>query len=298
MRVILYSFSGESIAGVRFIEKLSSICDSYYDLRKINYLVSLMWQLLLGLRTKSNSKHVVYNVSPATFVFLLVLFLLRRTYIIVVADWYFVHPIFERISKYIIKKAQAIIVLNPNVKSLISNSSVFVREGIIEDELANVTVKGKSNRLVHYGGSINQKYGYNELKSVVRNNQDHTFYITGTIDDDISDDFQSFINSHKNVQYLGFVADKRLNEIYREVSCGLSLRCTENSENKFEFPSKIIEYLKVGVRPLSNVHYSTNLPYTLLGKEAKLSEYNSQSDEYYDLSMLSVKEWHRIIHNV
>jgi hypothetical protein len=157
----------------------------------------------------------------------------------------------EFFAKYFIPKIDGRIVINENIaKDYAPNKHYILVDGGIGDDVLNrlFDIKVRSQRDVTkflIAGSISPINGTRLIGETMKINNNSKIKIIFAGNGRDEDYVEYLASTDKRVEYRGILNLDELFKLYEEVDVLMNLRTTDE-EDKYLFPSKIIEYLTIG----------------------------------------------------
>lgn len=125
----------------------------------------------------------------------------------------------------------------------------------IADSVAhqNNVTPNKSDKFILFSGALNKFTGIELALNVFSKLPNINLIITGG--GELQTLAQEFSDRYKNINYLGFVENKKYISLLNQAMYGLNFRDMSIEENKYNFPSKVIEYASYGIPVISKARY-------------------------------------------
>jgi hypothetical protein len=236
----------------------------YKNKNKLLNIFKSLWGILKIVPFQSNI--VFYNLSYRTFLLLRCLkFFKKCSCYVIVADYTqitskksFVSKLFQASINSAIHKSDGTLVLNSNIRV---NSNTICQEAIVLDDWYDEKVMAENPIepfSILFSGSIGSTTGVEVAIDAMRLLNEYTLYITGRLFDIDEEYLISYIanNSKGNVLYLGKLDKEAYLQRLARSEFALSLRDSNNIDHKFNFPSKITEYLSFNKKVISTINYT------------------------------------------
>ena len=229
-----------------------------------------------------------YNLDKQNFmlVCLVKLFLRRKTFVLVADHWSFNNStFFERFVNYLLNKVNGVVVLNSNINI---NANQVILPGLLLENDIILNSTGILNKNILLSGSLGKTTGLLLALDCLSKNSDLNLYISGRPYKFNKEEFDhiinKYVNNYPNIHYLGLLSPDDYLDLFDLCDICLSLRDPSDKEHKFNFPSKILEYLSKSKIVISSINYN-DIKEDLLF----LSEFNSESlmltlEKIYNLS--------------
>lgn len=228
----------------------------------INKLYRLVFDTIKVLAVIKNSKihHVFfYNIDRQNMLPLyLTHFLLGKKVYLVLADYpYFENKsFFDKWANKIIHKIDGVITLNSNIKININQQ---VLPGLLKADQIQRYTKPFLNNNVLLSGSLGATTGLEIALETFSARSDYNLLITGRPYNYSDTEFDTLINSYtsrfENIKYLGLLDYEAYIAVLETCDIALSLRNPIDLEHRFNFPSKILEYLSKSKLVISSLPY-------------------------------------------
>ena len=146
-------------------------------------------------------------------------------------------------AKYI----DAFVVLSPYMMDkLRSKCPYMVMEGIYNDKLINNNSVEKSPKTILYTGTLDSRYGTDELVDAFRliTDQDFQLWICG--DGAGRSHIEEAAKIDNRIKYFGIIDQQKVFQMQRQASLLINPRKTSKDYTKYSFPSKTMEYMASG----------------------------------------------------
>ena len=215
---------------------------------------------------------IFYNIEWYTIHLLLWSILMRKRPRVIALDLS-INSILYKILLYLSHRP---IILRS--KFLLSNAQDHVLfPGFLSEDL----VRGSSNSLKESRtrcllcGSLGPNTGlenFCELASIYNEMEFHIAGIPHRIQESEIYKVIDKYNVNSNIVYHGVLSRKDYRNLLHMCNLGFSLRA-ENKENKYNFPSKILDYISAGLIPISSIDYNEFANLRIYSPEL-LSRYN------------------------
>lgn len=191
-----------------------------------------------------------------------------------------------KIQTWILKRVSGILSLrklSPNIKC----QNNYIIHGITNIGSKIVYDTRNMNNNCLFAGLLDKKLGIDLVLDTFKNLPEFTLYITGKGPEE--ELVHHYAQKYRNIHFLGFLDYAQYLQHLKKVTFCLSLRNPSYENNKYEFPSKILEFLENGKLILTNTYYE-NLP----SEYVKVCEFDSFSLKD---ALLNLKEDQNIIKN-
>ena len=309
--------SNFSQAGSNFIEKIIKANDQFYNIfifgkvdinnRKIierdcidgeyinfigkNRIINMLYDTykILKISIKQNDDIIwFYNMSNITLMIsaISLKFIFRKKIFIILADFTPSETFLSKTEQFILRKSNGIISLR-NINHLIPSDNNCVLHGFFNESKIKIKKYSNSNNVL-YSGSLNSKLGVDLAIEAFAGIENITLYVTGRGALEYYVLEQSKI--HSNIIYLGFLDYEDYLVLLQKVDICLSLRNPNYIGNKYEFPSKIIEYLEYSKIVISTLRYEklnfNQVVYCDYTKKSLIDTvYKINNNNFYDKNM-------------
>jgi glycosyltransferase involved in cell wall biosynthesis len=168
------------------------------------------------------------------------------------------HSISQKISEVIVyQKIKCVdkfiqITENMNSKINIYNKKSLIIDGMIDHKLIINNKNNNNEKIVFtHAGSLQKKYGIDILLEAFKlfNNKRYELNICGS--GDMDETIKKNAKNQLNIKFHGLLNRTELENIYERTDVLVNPRTNSNEFTKYSFPSKIIEYLFIGVPVIS-----------------------------------------------
>lgn len=273
----------------------------------------------LSLCNIDNTAIIIHGIhSP----FLLIGFILRKLYgikvICIVTDPpsdISKYPTLERIMRVIDKKL--IFHFLRNIDGIITLSELFIKDhslkvpyivldGFCDTNSSHSLENSLSNKIKNhrkfkfaYAGGLNEEYGVKMLveAALLTPNIELHLYGKGPLDNYLAD----VSIKHKNIFYNGFMHPKDLKIELSKKDCLVNPRPSNQSFVRYSFPSKLLEYMSLGVPVLTTKLPSLSVDYypyiftindeTVIGISNALERVSTQKKQSLTVKAKKAKEF-------
>ena len=230
---------------------------------KLYNLIKSTYSILREIPNRSQI--VFYNLTYRTLLIFIFAKLFNKCKVyVIVADYTpvsFKFNIYTNIFNFIIsfcmKKANGLFLLNSNIKL---NKNFVVQEAIIDLNLDAITLNNISKmkkKTILFSGSLGYSTGINLAIKTMDLLPEYVLHISGKLYDITLDEIFILINSSKfkNIEYHGVLHFQDYLDLLLQCEYALSLRNIHLEEHKYNFPSKIAEYLSYNKKVISTINY-------------------------------------------
>jgi len=193
-----------------------------------------------------------YNITTTNIFSVLILrFILFKKVYAIIADY---TPPVKRISinsiiKTIIENLKGIIILS--ARSDFEKVNQVCIAGIVPQNKINPKASVLTNRKFLFSGVLNKLKGIDMAIEVFSKIPKAELIISGKGDDVLL----NMIKPYKNIKYLGFLSQEEYRKVFFEVTFCLNFRNPSFLENKYNFPSKVLEYFLYHKIVISTIEY-------------------------------------------
>lgn len=229
----------------------------------LNKICRLLFDTIeaLNLILKSNIDNVFfYNIDKQNILIIwLTKILFKKNVYIVLADYpYFQNKsLFDKFANTVIRKIDGVITLNSNTSV---NRNQKNLPGLLRSNEIFYNTITRLNKNVLLSGSLGFSTGIEIALQTFSKKPDYNLYITGRPYNIPESEFDMLINSYtrkyNNIKYLGLLDFDGYKEVLNKCDIALSLRNPKDQEHRYNFPSKILEYLSHSKLVISSLHYS------------------------------------------
>jgi len=200
--------------------------------------------LLITYRIVANKENNIwfYNINAHNIIAYAILkFIFFKKCFIIIADFSIDLFIFRCLLPFM-RRADGIISFSQNTANLFAQHQNFiVKAGILNLKGTTPKMDRPINKTKFlFSGSLNPHAGIDLALEFFSGNSDLELIITG---EGKGAELVRTYKNHPNIVYLGYLSYQDYLKVLSEVDIVLSLRDTSFSENQYNFPSKIIEYL-------------------------------------------------------
>ena len=274
---------GISFAGNRYqilLKKMLNECDAFSIMpffldKKLNlssdtclyseagfksYIYKTLFSLLnfvFRMRLRNREAIIVYNVELQNLLILIYLLIFFKSKLIVISADYITYK--NSLLNFLIRKVYAnckgLIVLRESMKL---NENQVLMPGLVCLQKSKSSFEKVNEKIVTYSGSIGPKTGLDLFVDTANRMADYKFFITGKPFEISERKLISTINkksTRNNIDYLGALKYEDYIGLVQKSKCLLSLRDPKEPEHKFNFPSKIIEFISLSKIVISTIKY-------------------------------------------
>jgi hypothetical protein len=228
-------------------------------LKLLNIVLENVSIFIKIIRKKQNNIWF-YNITTHTWLIYILLKLINKKCYVIFADH---NPdLFDsKFIRFLINQSNGIVSFSSNSKSLFLNHKNFhVLAGIINTPLINTSLSYDIKSEFLFSGSLNMHAGIDLCLKTFALLKDSNLIITGQGEGEKQS--TEFSRKNSNICYKGNVNYNEYLKILNSCEFVLSLRNPNFNENKYSFPSKIIEFMALGKIVISTIKYS-NIPDSL-----------------------------------
>lgn len=155
-----------------------------------------------------------------------------------------------------LKKSEGILALSEHLK-LIKNiqysNLLLLPQWDIVNDLNYYPIQPKSILL---SGMLNESTGLSLALEMMEYLPDYCLYISGILTDASEKEFNDSLKCINNIKYLGKLTHDEYSSLLKRMEFCLSLRNPTDPSNKFNFPSKIGEFLCYNKKVISTINYT------------------------------------------
>jgi glycosyltransferase involved in cell wall biosynthesis len=241
--------------------------------RIISFFFEIVYSFFIVAKAKKKIAFF-YNLEPQNILLVLFTrFILGMKTFIIVADYsYFTSKLQDRFFNLVLKNMTGAVSLNTNINC---NTNSILLYGLtrVKDIISMVYEDNRKNILL--SGSLGETTGLFVALEFARKNPYYNLLICGRPFRITLTELNKIIDEHSmypNIKYFGVLDYEEYNEVLKRCSICLSLRNPNDIEHKYNFPSKILEYLSSSKIVLSTLNYS-GVPENILLKV----DFNSDS---------------------
>lgn len=216
--------------------------------------ISLIWNIIKLSNT--HSKIWFYNLSSYHYVlsYLISKIILRRQCYFIIADFRDSNNKFRWLSK-LITFSNGILSFSENINKVIKHRNTVIHPGVINDPPTNFYKENNQKKIFLFSGRLDDRTGIKLAVSVFSQHPEIQLVISG--EGQHSEFVIKECAKYSNIKYLGYLNYEKYLEILKQSTFCLSLRNPNYSENIYNFPSKILEYMAWGKIVISTMEYST-----------------------------------------
>lgn len=175
--------------------------------------------------------------------------------------------IYSWLMKKQISKFDKIVLLSENSKKFVDNKSYEVINGCIDWNSFKFFPSRKKTDIFNivYTGVLNRVTGVNLLLDAFSklNSSNYRLVLCGQTDKEFESFIEEYCSSDSRIKYLGYIDKKKYFDVLIDADLLINPRDISFEQNKYNFPSKIIEYLGTGRAIVSTKFpgYERYLPY-------------------------------------
>jgi glycosyltransferase involved in cell wall biosynthesis len=229
-------------------------------LKLVNILFENLKLIALILRKKQRNIWF-YNMTTHIWLVFILLKLFNKRCFVILAD---LSPdsLSSSITVRLLFKADGIIALSPFAQNqFIKHKNFHILSGIVNKSLIDSEMElnyCSSNFL--FSGVLEEFTGIDLCLETFAELPEINLYISGICRND--DKIKRYSNLYPNIHYVGFVEYSEYLNLLKNCNFVLNLRNPKFSENYFNFPSKVIDYMALGKIIISTFYYP-NIPQNL-----------------------------------
>ena len=164
-----------------------------------------------------------------------------------------------RLQTQVLKRFSGLIVLSRHVGTDFGGDRAIMKleGGIDEAQIVANEVNPPANgiRAIMYCGKLDELSGVRLLLDAFALISDSRYQLWITGRGEMEPEVQQAVRQDVRIRYLGFVSRKRLLELMRQATVLVNPRLSSFPENRYNFPSKLLEYLASG-RPVITTNVS------------------------------------------
>lgn len=238
---------------------------------------------------------VLYNLDKQNFILAFLLkYLLRKQVYVIAADYVHGSSISAKLIAWLYRKLDGAIILNSNIEC---NDNTRLLPGLLyRKDIINLGRKPLS-RNVMLSGSLGVTTGLELALDFFSKNPEYNLYITGRAFRYGEGEFEKLMSFYQsnfsNIKYMGLLDYEGYIKLLNDCDVALSLRKPEDEEHKYNFPSKILEYLSNSKFVISSLEYQDVPNGILFQSEFDLNSLGSALEVIYSMDDLSI-ERHRL----
>lgn len=181
--------------------------------------------------------------------------------------------LFQTFVNFSYRFASGVLVLNENIK--VNSNTVVCNALIDEDELMEVLPRSMNNttKIVLFSGSIGYTTGVEVAIGAMNFLPDYQLVLTGKLYGMSRSELDILINkcNFKNIQFLGNLSYNKYLLLLNKSHVALSLRDPKDIQHRYNFPSKIGEYLSYNMAVVTTINYG------FISNNLLLSNFDSES---------------------
>jgi glycosyltransferase involved in cell wall biosynthesis len=244
-----------------------------FDIRNVYVFQSRMFPHLLlgkGLNVLMDNIHCIcktffktgfnthiwfYNLYSYHFVlaYVVLKYVLRRKCFFVIADY--MPTSANRLLKKLVDKSDGIVSFSEQFNIECSNKNVKVFPGLVTSEPEVYGSGGTFSSTILFSGRLEHYTGLDLALKVFSELPSFKLIVTG--EGSLRGLVKDYQRRFDNIVYLGYLEYDEYLEVLKSVSVCLSLRNPSHIENRYSFPSKILEYMCNGKLVISTMTYSS-----------------------------------------
>lgn len=223
------------------------------------FINALIENLIIVIRVISRRQNNIwfYNINAHNFIayFTLKYFALKKCFVIF-ADF---DPSLKinMVTLPLIKSADGIISFSDKAHELFgSHKNLYIKSGIIDSNISDCEIQTYTNKKrCLFAGSLNPHAGIELALRAFACIPDMELLITGEGRGEKM--IREYAHQFGNIKYLGFLEYSEYLEILSQNDIVLSFRNPKFPENKYNFPSKILEFFINGKIVISSINYKS-----------------------------------------
>jgi hypothetical protein len=248
-------FKIEDVISINAREEVSDSSLTVFSLNTKNKVRFFKVSAAQFIKLSKYNSPLFYNIEWYTIHLLLLALLLRRNPRVIALDL--------SINRYFYK-ALLFLSRNPIVLRtsflLTDKQNHVLFPGFISKLVPKEDYSTTSNKPLRsiLCGSLGPNTGLSEFCELAEKNSDMEFHVSGVPhriqESDVIATIDRF-NTNRNIIYHGSLSWDSYVDLLRSCDFGFSLRSADE-ENKYNFPSKLLEYITMGLIPVSSIVYA------------------------------------------
>ncbi|WP_428329100.1 hypothetical protein [Mucilaginibacter sp.] len=225
-------------------DKIEYIASRSFPNRSVFKALNILaenFKIIFSIIKRGENNIWFYNLTPQVILIYSVLRLLfRKKCFIVLAD--FTPELFRnKVALQLMRYSNGVISLSFEAKDMIgSKVSVIVKPGILGDLPKQKSIRPIQRNNFLFSGSLSKYTGIELALQTFSNTPSLNLFISGIGESEQL--INEYAAKYPNITYCGYLSFQEYVKVLDSVDFVLSLRDVSMGRNKYNFPSKIIEY--------------------------------------------------------
>lgn len=165
--------------------------------------------------------------------------------------------IYSFVTSLTLQKFDSYVLLTEQMKTIVikKNQPYIVLEGLVDYKTGNerIGIEEKYRNVTLYAGSLNRKYGIENLVNAFVNYLPVSFTLHIYGNGDFEEELVNIVKNHENIKYFGVRENDYIIKEEQKANLLVNPRPTNEAFTQYSFPSKNMEYMLSGTATMTTM---------------------------------------------